>query len=446
MPLTIAIVGRPNVGKSTLFNRLAGKRLAIVHDTPGVTRDRQDALVQFGPFPVRLMDTAGFDDAPAGTLPARMLEQTRDAIAHADVCLFLIDGRAGLTTDDEAIADMLRRSGKPVVLVANKCEAKRSMDVLDSFRLGFGEPVTISAGHGLGLGELFDAVAPFAEREEVPAEDVPEAERPLKLAIIGRPNVGKSSLFNRLIGEERSLTGPEPGITRDAIAAEWVVEGRTVLLHDTAGLRRQARVHGEVIETLAVESTLHAIRFAECVVVVIDATAPFEKQDLTIADLVAREGRAIVFAVNKWDLIENPAGAIGKLKQLLDELLPQIAGAPLVVVSALTGEGLDRLLPAVLAADAAWNTHVPTAELNRFLARALERHPPPAIHGRRVRVRYIAQPKTRPPTFALFGTQLKALPESYLRYLQNELRAAFPLEGTPIRFSLRTTANPSAGK
>ena len=445
MPLTIAIVGRPNVGKSTLFNRLAGKRLAIVHDTPGVTRDRQDALVQFGPLPVRLIDTAGFDDAPAGTLPARMLEQTRDAIAHADVCLFLIDGRAGLTTDDEAIADMLRRCGKPVVLVANKCEAKRSMDVLESFRLGFGEPVTISAGHGLGLDELFDAVAPLAAREEV-QEEAPEAERPLKLAVIGRPNVGKSSLFNRLIGEERSLTGPEPGITRDAIAAEWIVEGRTILLHDTAGLRRQARVHGQAIETLAVESTLHAIRFAECVVVVIDATAPFEKQDLTIADLVAREGRAIVFAVNKWDLIENPAGAITKLKQLLDELLPQIAGAPLVVVSALTGEGLDRLLPAVLAADAAWNTHVPTAELNRFLARALERHPPPAIHGRRVRVRYIAQPKTRPPTFALFGTQLKALPESYLRYLQNELRAAFPLEGTPIRFSLRTTANPYAGK
>jgi len=446
MPLTIAIVGRPNVGKSTLFNRLAGKRLAIVHNTPGVTRDRQDALVQFGPLSVRLVDTAGFDDAPAGTLPARMLEQTRDAIAHADVCLFLIDGRAGLTTDDEAIADMLRRSGKPVILVANKCEAKRSMDVLDSFRLGFGEPVTISAGHGLGLGELFDAIAPFAEQDAAQGEDGPELERALKLAIIGRPNVGKSSLFNRLIGEERSLTGPEPGITRDAIAAEWVVEGRTVLLHDTAGLRRQARVHGQAIETLAVESTLHAIRFAECVVVVIDATAPFEKQDLTIADLVAREGRAIVFAVNKWDLIENPAGAIGKLKQLLDELLPQIAGAPLVVVSALTGEGLDRLLPAVLAADAAWNTHVPTAELNRFLARALERHPPPAIHGRRVRVRYIAQPKTRPPTFALFGTQLKALPESYLRYLQNELRAAYPLEGTPIRFSLRTTANPYAGK
>jgi GTP-binding protein len=446
MPLTVAIVGRPNVGKSTLFNRLAGKRLAIVHDTPGVTRDRQDALVQFGPLSVRLVDTAGFDDAPAGTLPARMLEQTRDAIARADVCLFLIDGRAGLTTDDEAIADMLRRSDKPVILVANKCEAKRSMDVLDSFRLGFGEPVTISAGHGLGLGELFDAITPFAQKEEAQGEEGPEPERPLKLAIIGRPNVGKSSLFNRLIGEERSLTGPEPGITRDAIAAEWLVEGRTVLLHDTAGLRRQARVHGQAIEMLAVESTLHAIRFAECVVVVIDATAPFEKQDLTIADLVAREGRAIVFAVNKWDLIENPAGAIGKLKQLLDELLPQIAGAPLMVVSALTGEGIDRLLPAVLAADAAWNTHVPTAELNRFLARALERHPPPAIHGRRVRVRYIAQPKTRPPTFALFGTQLKALPESYLRYLQNELRAAFPLEGTPIRFSLRTTTNPYADK
>jgi GTP-binding protein len=447
MPLTIAIVGRPNVGKSTLFNRLAGKRLAIVHDTPGVTRDRQDAMVQFGPLSVCLIDTAGFDDAPTGTLPARMLEQTRDAISLADVCLFLIDGRAGLTTDDEAIADMLRRSGKPVVLVANKCEAKRSMDVMESYKLGFGEPVEISAGHGMGLGELFDAVAPLAaQREEAQPAENPDAERELKLAIIGRPNVGKSSLFNRLVGEERSLTGPEPGITRDAIAAQWNIDGRTVLLHDTAGMRKKARVQSEVIEKLAVESTLHAIRFAECVVVVIDATAPFEKQDLTIVDLVAKEGRAIVFAVNKWDLIENPAGAIGKLKRTLDESLPQIAGAPLVVVSALSGEGIDRLLPAVLAADKAWNTHISTAELNRFLARALERHPPPAIHGRRVRVRYMTQPKTRPPTFALFGTQLKALPDSYLRYVQNELRASFSLDGTPIRFSLRTTANPFDSK
>ncbi len=444
--MTVAIVGRPNVGKSTLFNRLAGKRLAIVHDTPGVTRDRQETLAQFGPLPLCLIDTAGFDDAPPGTLPARMLEQTRDAIAGADVCLFLIDGRAGLTTDDEAIADMLRRSGKPVILVANKCEAQRSTDVSESFRLGFGEPVTISAGHGLGLGELFDALAPFAEEEGAQAEDGAQDERELKLAIVGRPNVGKSSLFNRLIGEERALTGPEPGITRDAIAARWNVDGRTVLLHDTAGLRKQARTQGQAIEKLAVESTLHAIRFAECVVVVIDATAPFEKQDLTIADLVASEGRAIVFAVNKWDLVEDPVGAIGKHKRLLDDLLPQISGSPLVAVSALTGEGIDRLLPAVLAADAAWNTHIPTAELNRFLARALERHPPPAIRGRRVRVRYMTQPKARPPFFALFGTQLKALPESYLRYLQNELRATFGFAGTPIRFSLRTTTNPYAGR
>ena len=447
MPLTVAIVGRPNVGKSTLFNRLAGKKLAIVHDTPGVTRDRQDAPAELGPLSLRLIDTAGLDDALPGTLPARMIEQTGDAIRAADVCLFLIDGRAGLTTGDETIASALRRADKPVILVANKCEAPRSVDISESYRLGFGEPVMISAEHGLGLGELLDAMVPFAAEPETALP--PEAEdgaRPLKLAIVGRPNVGKSSLFNRLIGEERALTGPEPGITRDAIAATWFIDGRTVLLHDTAGLRKRARVRGEAIEELAVESTLNAIRFAECVAVVIDATAAFEKQDLTIADLVAREGRAIVFAVNKWDLVDNPVGAIGKLKRLLDDLLPQIAGAPLVAVSALTGEGIDRLLPVMLVADAAWNRHIPTAELNRFLERALERHPPPAVHGRRVRVRYITQPKIRPPTFALFGTQLKALPDSYLRYLQNELRAAFGLTGTSIRFSLRTAANPYARK
>jgi len=442
---TIAILGRPNVGKSTLFNRLAGKKLAIVHDTPGVTRDRQETEAQLGPYAVRLIDTAGFDEGPSGSLPARMIEQTQAAIADADICLFLVDGRSGVTAADEVFADMLRRSAKPTILAANKCESRRTLDLVDAFRLGLGEPIAISAEHGMGLADLFDALAPtMAEAEQAGETEGEAADQPLKLAIVGRPNVGKSSLFNRLLGEERTLTGPEPGITRDAIAARWEIDGRTVLLHDTAGLRKRARVRGEALETLAVESTLNAVRFAECVVVVIDAMAPFEKQDLSIADLVAREGRAIVFAINKWDLAEERAGAITRLRKLCDTLLPQIAGAPLVAISALTGEGIARLFPAVLEADSAWNKRIPTAELNRFLERALARHPPPAIHGRRVRVRYMTQAKSRPPTFALFGNQLGALPQSWLRYLTNELRAAFGIAGTPIRFSLRTTRNPYA--
>lgn len=446
MSLTVAIVGRPNVGKSTLFNRLAGKRLAIVHDTPGVTRDRQEADAQLGPLALRLIDTAGFERSEPGSLAARMTKQTESAIAEADVCLFLIDGREGPTAGDEIIARALRKSGKPVILAANKCEGR--FDLSDAFTLGFGEPVALSAEHALGLGELLDALSPFAEPDDESGSACEETEqqerRPLKLAIVGRPNVGKSSLFNRLLGTERALTGPEAGLTRDAIAATWDADGRTILVHDTAGLRKRARAAEHELEQLAVGSALTAIRFAECVIVVIDATAPFEKQDLTIADLIAREGRAIVFAVNKWDKIEAKAGAISRLRETADRLLPQIAGAPLVATSALTGEGLERLLPAVLAADKAWNTRVPTAELNRFLTEALARHPPPAIHGRRVRVRYMTEAKTRPPTFALFGTQLKALPESYLRYLQNELRDAFGLYGVPIRFSLRTTKNPYA--
>ena len=446
MPLTVAIVGRPNVGKSTLFNRLARKKLAIVHDTPGVTRDRKEVQVEFNGLPIRLIDTAGFDQPESETLSRRMLEQTKNAVAESDVCLFVIDGRSGLTAADETVAELLRRSGKPAILVANKCEAQRSIDIAESFRLGLGEPVTISAEHGLGLAELHDALAPFASEQAQSEADDPSAHGPLKLAIVGRPNVGKSSIFNRLLGEERVLTGPEPGTTRDAIHAQWRVGERVIELQDTAGLRKRARIHGETIEQLAVESTLHVVRFAECVVLVIDATQPFEKQDLAIADLVAREGRAIVFAANKWDLIEKPAGAIGRLKSMRDELLPQIAGSPFVAVSALTGAGIDRLLPAVVEAETAWNTRIPTAELNRFLARALSRHPPPAIHGRRVRVRYMTQPKSRPPTFALFGNQLKSLPDSYLRYLQNELRAAFTLGGVPLRFVLRTAANPYADK
>ncbi len=447
MPLAVAIVGRPNVGKSTLFNKLAGRRLAIVHDTSGVTRDRQDAQAQLGVLSLRLIDTAGFDIGAPGSLSTRMTDQTLAAIKDADVCLFLVDARDGVTTGDEVIAEALRRSGKPVILAANKCDVR--IDTSEFYALGFGEPMAVSAEHNLGLGEIADALAPFATDEE-PETNEPEpdegTERPLRLAIVGRPNAGKSSLFNRMLGEDRAITGPEAGLTRDSIAATWEVDGRAILLHDTAGLRKRARAAGETLEQLAVASAQTAIRFAECVIVTMDATTPFEKQDLTIADMVASEGRAIVFAVNKWDMIKDRAGAIGGMKKELDRLLPQIAGAPLVAVSALTGEGVDHVLPAVIAADKAWNTRVSTGKINRFLEGALERHPPPAIHGRRVRIRYMTQVKSRPPSFALFGTQLKALPDSYLRYLQNEMREAFGLEGVPLRFSLRTTTNPYAGK
>jgi GTPase len=443
--LTVAIVGRPNVGKSTLFNRLAGKRVAITHDTPGVTRDRKEADAQLGPLSFRIVDTAGFEEGETGSLSQRMTDGTIEAIREADVCLFVIDVRAGVTTGDEIIAASLQRSGKPVILVANKCEGRLKPNLAESYALGFGEPVAVSAEHALGMIDLLEALQPFVAASE--AKDEAEEEgKPLRLAIVGRPNVGKSSLFNRLLGEERSLTGPEAGITRDAVIASWMIDGREILLHDTAGMRRKARVAGEVLEELSVGSTLQAIQFAECVVVMIDATAPFEKQDLTIADLIAREGRAIVFALNKWDLVEKQGGAISDLREQLDKLLPQVSGAPLIAVSALTGEGVDRLMPAVLEADRAWNHRVPTGQLNRFLEETLERHPPPAVHGRRVRIRYMTQVKTRPPAFALFGNQLDALPQSYQRYLQNGLRDAFDLKGTPIRFSLRTSKNPFAEK
>ncbi len=446
MSLTVAIVGRPNVGKSTLFNKLAGRKLALVHDTPGVTRDRREAETTLGTLTLRIIDTAGVADGVKDSLAARMTAQTMTAVAGADVCLFLIDGREGVTAADEIVAQALRPLGKPVVLAVNKCEGRQThLGEGEGWSLGFGEPIAISAEHRLGLEELSEALAAFAGAEEEPTqEETPPGDKPLRLAIIGRPNVGKSSLFNRLLGSERALTGPEAGITRDAIAARWHTDGREILLHDTAGLRKKARAAGHTLEEMSVGSTLEAVRFADCAIVVIDATMAFEKQDLTIADLIAREGRAVVFAANKWDLVEKRAGAVGRLRDKLDRLLPQLAGAPLIGVSAVTGEGMDRLLPSVLAADRAWNTRVPTATLNRFLEEALTRHAPPAIHGRRVRIRYMTQPKSRPPTFALFGNQLKALPEAYLRYLANGLRQAFHLEGAPIRFALRTAKNPYA--
>ncbi|HEX3756686.1 MAG TPA: ribosome biogenesis GTPase Der [Rhizomicrobium sp.] len=454
MPFTLAVVGRPNVGKSRLFNRLAGRPAAIVHDTPGVTRDRQVAEAAFAGMDLRLIDTAGFEEAADGSLAARMTEQTRAAIAEADALLLVIDARAGITAGDEIIARELRKSGKPVILAANKCEGQVTAD--EGYALGFGEPVRISAEHAIGmeaLAEALEALVPAGDTEEEVEEpsggsdddeqvDEDYTARPLRLALVGRPNVGKSSLFNRLLGEERALVGPEAGLTRDAVAASWQADGREVVLHDTAGLRKKARVAGETLEEMSVASTLEAIRFADCVIVMIDATAPFEKQDLTIADLIAREGRAIVFAVNKWDLLDNKTGAISRMREKLDRLLPQIAGAPLVATSARTGEGLDRLIPAIVEADKAWNTRVPTATLNRFLEEALQRHAPPAISGRRVRIRYMTQVKARPPSFALFGNQLDALPEAYSRYLQNGLREAFDLKGTPLRFSLRNSRNP----
>lgn len=463
MPLILAIVGRPNVGKSRLFNRLAGRNAAIVHDTPGVTRDRQAVDAVYDGLSLRLIDTAGFEDAQTGSVAHRMTKQTLAAIAEAEALLFVIDARDGITAGDQLIAQTLRKSGKPVILAANKCEG-RVTPPAEAWGLGLGDPLPISAEHNLGMAELVDALAPLAPKAALPEDEEEEdfedddeemegeapvvayLDRPLRLALVGRPNVGKSSLFNQLLGEERSLVGPEAGLTRDAITAPWKAGERDVLLHDTAGLRKKARVAGETLEEMSVASTLEAIRFADCVIVMIDACAPFEKQDLTIADLIAREGRAIVFAANKWDLLENKAGAISRLREKLDRLLPQVAGAPLVATSARTGEGIERLEAAIFEADRAWNTRIPTSPLNRFLAEALQRHATPAISGRRVRIRYMTQRKARPPSFTLFGNQLDALPEAYQRYLQNGLRETFGLAGTPIRFSVRNSKNPYARK
>ncbi len=465
MPLTLAIIGRPNVGKSSIFNRLVGRRIAIVHDTPGVTRDRRVGDAVFHGLELRIIDTAGFEDAAPGSISSRMTEQSLAAIAEAEAILFVVDARAGVTTGDQMIAQALHKSGKPVILAANKCEG-RTEPVADMYALGFGEPLRLSAEHALGMEDLAEALEPLAPKAPVEEaeddDDFPEEEpeesdefaeddydytsKPLRLALVGRPNVGKSSLFNQLLGDDRSIVGPEAGLTRDSITAPWKAGVREVLLHDTAGLRKKARVAGEVLEEMSVASTLDAIRFADCVIVMIDAQMPFEKQDLVIADLIAREGRAIVFAVNKWDTLANKQGVISTLREKLDRLLPQVVGAELVAISAKTGEGLDRLVPAVIAADTAWNSRVATAALNRFLESALMRHAPPAISGRRVRIRYMTQVKSRPPTFALFGNQLDALPEAYQRYLQNGLRENFGLKGTPLRLVMRNTKNPYAPK
>jgi GTP-binding protein len=441
MSFGVAILGRPNVGKSTLFNRLVGRRLALVDDTPGVTRDRREGEGRIADLSFRVVDTAGLEEAAPASLAGRMQGQTERALADADVALLVIDAREGITEADRHFADWLRRSGKPVVLLANKAEGRAVLPAIgESYRLGLGDPVPLSAEHGEGLAELYDRLERFS-RKEAPAQSGPD--KALQLAIVGRPNVGKSTLVNRMIGEERMLTGPEAGITRDAIAVDWMWRGRALRLVDTAGLRRKARVDGK-LEQLSVADALRSIRFAEAVILVTDALEPLERQDLTIARLVEEEGRALVLAVNKWDAVEAPLDLLKHLRERVAQSLPQLQGVSVVPVSGLTGFGLDSLMRAVWAADKVWNRRVATADVNRWLEAVQQRHPPPLVAGRRLRLRYVTQVNIRPPSFALFASRPSELPESYRRYLVNALRRDFDLPGTPIRMMLRKGKNPYA--
>ncbi|MBN9234163.1 MULTISPECIES: ribosome biogenesis GTPase Der [Phyllobacteriaceae] len=473
MSFKVAIIGRPNVGKSTLFNRLAGRKLALVDDTPGVTRDRRVHPAKLYDIFFDVIDTAGFEDAPAGSLPGRMRLQTEIAIEEADLIFFLMDAKAGLMPDDRTFAEVVRRSGKPVVLVANKAEARGAQGgMLEAWELGLGEPVPVSAEHGQGMPDLRDAVIEalgekrvFGEEddadEEIAASEVligediadPDAEeipaydeaKPLRIAVVGRPNAGKSTLINALIGEERLLTGPEAGITRDSISVDWDWRGRRIKLFDTAGMRRKAKVQ-EKLEKLSVADGLRAMRFAEVVVIVFDATIPFEKQDLQIVDLIVREGRAPVIAFNKWDLIDHPQEVLADLREKTARLLPQVRGIQAVTVSAETGRGLDKLMDAIVRTHRVWNSRVSTGKLNRWLEGILAHHPPPAVAGRRLKIKYVTQAKTRPPGFVVSCSRPDAMPQSYVRYLVNSLRDAFDMPGVPIRMALRTSDNPFAGR
>ena len=451
MSVKIALIGRPNVGKSTLFNRLVGKRLAIVDDTPGVTRDRREGAAKLGDLDFTVIDTPGLEEAPDAALEGRMRLQSEAAIAEAAACLFLIDARAGVTPLDRTFADFLRATGKPVILLANKSESRASESgVYDAYALGLGEPIPVSAEHGEGMGELYNALEPFLADQEPEDEDALDWDNPLKplrVAIVGRPNAGKSTLVNRIIGEDRLLTGPEAGITRDSISVEWTWKGRDrnwpVKLFDTAGMRKKAKVQSK-LEKLSVADSLRAIQFAEVVVLLVDAEAPLEKQDLQIADLALREGRALVVAVNKWDLVEDRDAAMRALREKVDRLLPQAPGLPIVPLSALTGAGLNKLMPAATGVYVDWNARVKTPDLNDWLREAVSRHAPPAVSGQRIKLRYIAQTKTRPPTFVAQCTRAEDLPESYRRYLVNGIRDAFDIKATPIRLILKKPDNPYA--
>ncbi len=467
MTFTVAIVGRPNVGKSTLFNRLVGKRVAIVHDMPGVTRDRRSGDATLLGMEFTVIDTAGYEDATDDSVEARMRRQTDQAVEEADVALMLIDARAGVTPLDRHFADLLRKAKTPVILVANKCEGKAGEPGLyEAYGLGLGEPVPLSAEHAEGLSDLFFALKPYAEAagalnddeeddefvepviddEEAAnaAEEAKAAARPLQLVIAGRPNVGKSTLVNRLLGEDRMLTGPEAGLTRDAITSEWEHKGRRIRLVDTAGLRKRANID-DPVEKLSVSNTLEAIRMAEVVVLVLDSAAILDKQDLTIARMVIEEGRALVIAVNKWDVVDNPDVAMSRLRDRLETSMPQVRGVPCVTMSALAGKGLGKLMDAVIEQHKTWNRRISTAKLNQWLEEVVSHHPPPALAGgRRLKIRYMTQAKARPPTFIIFASKPDELPEAYSRYLINGLRETFKLPGVPLRLYVRGGKNPYA--
>ncbi|MEN0000287.1 MAG: ribosome biogenesis GTPase Der [Pseudomonadota bacterium] len=472
MSFALAIVGRPNVGKSTLFNRLVGRKLALVDDQPGVTRDRRRHEARLVDLRFDVIDTAGLEEGDASTLPGRMRSQTRTAVEEADVCLFVIDAKTGLTAADEKFADILRKTGKPVILVANKAEARGAEGgIYDAFALGLGEPVQVSAEHGQGMLDLRDAIVE-AVGEDVALYDEDEHDRdseaiadidveydddgeiieaayddtkPLRIAIVGRPNAGKSTLINKLVGEERLLTGPEAGITRDSISVDWQWQGRKIRLHDTAGMRRKAKVQ-ERLEKMSVADGLRAIRFAEVVVILLDAQIPLEKQDLQIADLIEREGRAPVIAFNKWDLIEDKQATLNHLHERTKTLLPQIRGVRAVPISAQSGKGLENLMREIVSTHEIWNRRISTAKLNRWMEAVTSHHPPPAVSGRRLRLKYITQVKSRPPGFVISVSRPDSLPAAYTRYLKNSLREEFALQGVPIRLHLRTSDNPFANR
>ncbi len=466
MTLAVAIVGRPNVGKSTLFNRLAGSKIALVHDQPGVTRDRKEAPGQLGGLEMRLVDTAGFEDVSDESLEARMRRQTEMAIEMADVCIFLIDARDGVTPVDESFAQLLRRTNKPVILAANKCEGKRGDDgLMEAWSLGMGEPVAISAEHGEGMSDLYEALADAERKVEAAgggilpdevedddaepfdpdAEAPPETDKPVRIAFIGRPNAGKSTLLNAILGDDRFLTGPEAGITRDAVTVAWQWRDREIRLVDTAGLRKRARVQ-EKLERMSTHETIHALQFCDVVVLVMDPNDAFEKQDVQIAALALREGRGIVYAITKWDVIDQKTEARKVISDLADRRIPQAKGAPIEFVSGLNGKNLDKLMDACLSVHRHWSARVKTRDLNDWLQYVVQKHPPPAPDGKRVKPRYMSQIKTRPPTFVLMASRAESMPETYKRYLLNELREAFDLPGIPIRLDVRQGKNPYADK